>query len=127
MAKIKEFTLKNKHEFYVIAGSAGFLLDALKAGASGGICALANVLGGDLVELYKLFKENDLTAAAELQKRLLEPNKAVTRLYGVPGLKASLDANGYYGGPCRMPLLPLKPSQHEDLRAIFGGSGYAWS
>ncbi len=126
MARINEHALKHKYEFSVIAGSAGFLLDALRVGATGGICALANVLGNELIELYKLFLTGNLNAAIELQNRLIEPNKAVTRLFGVPGLKASLDANGYFGGPCRTPLLPLKPNQYDELKAVFRNSHYNW-
>ena len=53
------------------------------------------------------------------QHRLIRPNTAVTKEFGVPGLKLSMDWAGYYGGPARRPLLPLTPQQEENLRAAF--------
>jgi dihydrodipicolinate synthase/N-acetylneuraminate lyase len=32
---------------------------------------------------------------------------------GIPGLKYGMDLNGYFGGPARLPLLPLT----ADLKA----------
>ena len=43
----------------------------------------------------------------------------VTKTYGVPGLKKSMEFFGLYGGPTRSPLLPLKESQEAELRDIF--------
>ena len=44
---------KDQH-FFVLAGSASFLLPALKVGAVGGICALANALPAQVCQLYEL-------------------------------------------------------------------------
>jgi len=46
-------------------------------GCVGGICHLAGVLGPQVCQLYKLFKEKDLDAAVELQRRLILPNTIV--------------------------------------------------
>lgn len=92
-----------------------------------GICALANVLGNEVFKLYQLFQSGQLQQAEELQKRLIEPNKYVTRGYGVSALKASLDAFGYYGGPVRIPLLPLNASEIETVKNSFISNGFEWS
>jgi len=46
-----------------------------------------------------------------VQHALLQANAAVTIRFGVPGLKAAMDALGYFGGNPRPPLLPLPASQ----------------
>ena len=43
----------------------------------------------------------------------------VTKKFGVAGLKSSMDMFGFYGGPTRSPLLPLKESQLTELTDIF--------
>ncbi|KFO09607.1 hypothetical protein N312_06119, partial [Balearica regulorum gibbericeps] len=43
-----------QEDFQVLAGSAGFLLASYALGASGGVCALANVLGAPLCQLDRL-------------------------------------------------------------------------
>ncbi|NWH53982.1 HOGA1 protein, partial [Fregata magnificens] len=113
-----------QEDFQVLAGSAGFLLASYALGASGGVCALANVLGAPLCQLDRLCREGRWQEARDLQHRLIEPNVAVTRRFGIPGLKKAMEWFGYYGGPCRAPLAPLSPPQVEELRGTFNANGW---
>uniref|UniRef100_A0A8C3CIH7 4-hydroxy-2-oxoglutarate aldolase, mitochondrial n=1 Tax=Cairina moschata TaxID=8855 RepID=A0A8C3CIH7_CAIMO len=113
-----------QEDFQVLAGSAGFLLASYAVGASGGVCALANVLGAPLCQLERLCRQGCWQEARELQHRLIEPNAAVTRRFGIPGLKQAMEWFGYYGGPCRAPLAPLSPAQVEELRGAFSSTGW---
>ncbi|XP_065494577.1 4-hydroxy-2-oxoglutarate aldolase, mitochondrial isoform X3 [Caloenas nicobarica] len=113
-----------QEDFQVLAGSAGFLLASYALGASGGICALANVLGAPLCQLDHLCREGRWKEARDLQHRFIEPNMAVTRRFGIPGLKKAMEWFGYYGGPCRAPLAPLTPPQLEELRGTFSTNGW---
>ncbi len=102
--------------FQVLAGSAGFLLGALAVGAVGAVSALANIAASSLSQLVSSFREGNQAEARELQLRMLEPNRAVTSKFGVAGLKAAMDLLGYYGGPVRSPLQPLKEGELAELR-----------
>ncbi|XP_009276073.1 PREDICTED: 4-hydroxy-2-oxoglutarate aldolase, mitochondrial [Aptenodytes forsteri] len=113
-----------QEDFQVLAGSAGFLLASYALGASGGVCALANVLGAPLCQLDHLCREGRWQEARDLQHRLIEPNVAVTRRFGIPGLKKAMEWFGYYGGPCRAPLAPLSPPQVEELRGTFSTNSW---
>ncbi|NXI41809.1 HOGA1 protein, partial [Galbula dea] len=113
-----------QEDFQVLAGSAGFLLASYVLGASGGVCALANVLGAPLCQLDRLCREGHWQEARDLQHRLIEPNVAVTRQFGIPGLKKAMEWFGYYGGPCRAPLAPLSHTQVEELRSTFSANGW---
>lgn len=104
--------------FTVLAGSAGFLLGALSVGAAGAVSALANLAGPQLAQLQGHFEAGEQDQARRLQLRLIEPNRAVTARYGVPGLKAALDMIGLYGGPVRGPLRPLGEAERQELRSI---------
>lgn len=108
------------HFSQVLAGSAGYLLGALHVGCVGGVCALANIAPELVCELYlgfqqKIDNRGDLTL---LQHRLIGPNTAVTKTYGVAGMKQAMDMAGYYGGPTRKPLMPLVPEAQQHLRNI---------
>ncbi|NXY92759.1 HOGA1 protein, partial [Alcedo cyanopectus] len=113
-----------QEDFQVLAGSASFLLASYALGASGGVCALANVLGDPLCQLDRLCREGRWKEARDLQHRLIEPNMAVTRRFGIPGLKKAMEWFGYYGGPCRAPLAPLSSTQVEELRSTFSANGW---
>ncbi|XP_059890327.1 4-hydroxy-2-oxoglutarate aldolase, mitochondrial isoform X1 [Delphinus delphis] len=113
-----------RQDFQVLAGSAGFLLASYAVGAVGGVCALANVLGAQVCQLERLCLTGQWEDAQKLQHRLIEPNTAVTRRFGIPGLKKTMDWFGYYGGPCRAPLQELSAAQEEALRLDFTSNGW---
>ncbi|XP_078589104.1 4-hydroxy-2-oxoglutarate aldolase, mitochondrial-like isoform X1 [Branchiostoma floridae x Branchiostoma japonicum] len=110
--------------FQVLAGSASFMLGTYTVGAVGCVAALANTLGTEVCQLHKLCKEGKMEEAMKLQHRLIAPNSAVTRKFGVPGLKVAMEWFGYYGGPTRSPLLPLTPEEVESMRADFQKNGF---
>lgn len=107
-----------KSEFQVMAGSAGFLLPALSAGAAGGILALANIAPQLCIDLYKAFCSGEKETSGDLQSKIMELNTAVTRQWGVPALKEAMDFIGLYGGPARKPLMPLSGEAREQLHAL---------
>lgn len=109
--------------FQILAGSAGFLLPALAVGAVGTVAALANIAARELAALVDQFRAGDLGDARELQWRLIDVNAAVTRRFGVAGLKTAQAMLGWYGGPPRAPLLPLSEGEAAELRRILVGSG----
>ncbi len=49
---------------------------------------------------------------------LVPLNQAITKYHGVPGAKHALDLRGFYGGPCRLPLLPLGDTAKLKIQTI---------
>lgn len=115
LEKMEEIIRSAKTGFQVLAGSAGFLLPALKLGALGGILALANIAPAQCIDIYRLFNEGQLEEAEILQQKIIEFNIAVTRKWGVPALKEAMQHCGMYGGPARKPLQPLTREQKEKI------------
>lgn len=115
LEKMNEVIQSAKPGFQVLAGSAGFLLPALKLGAVGGIAALANIAPAQCIEIYQLFGEGKMEEAEALQKKIVALNLAVTRQWGVPALKEAMDHLGLYGGTSRRPLLSIKKENKEQL------------
>ncbi len=118
VAKLAEITQRAQKGFQVLAGSASFLLGALAVGAVGTISALANIAPRSMALLMEAFQVGENEKARTMQQKLVRPNNAVTVQFGVAGLKFALDTLGYYGGPTRSPLLPLKADQQEQLAQI---------
>ncbi len=115
LVKMAEVISRTDSTFRVMAGSAGFLLPALKIGAAGGILALANIAPGLCLDIYNSFCSGDLTIAEKLQQQAIPLNTAVTRKWGIPALKAAMDHLGMYGGPVRKPLMPLDEEKKQEL------------
>ena len=123
MAKYADMLRQVRPGFQVLAGSASFLYAAMCLGAVGGVCALANVAPAQTVELYRLAKAGKHEEARALQYRLMAPNAAVTTKHGIAGLKYAADLIGIYGGPVRLPLLPLNDKEKADVQAIMSAAG----
>jgi len=118
VAKLGQIHAELRGGFRILAGSAGFLLPALSVGAVGGVLALANIAPRQCVEILRLAASGNVYEATELQVRMVRPNTAVTRRWGVPGLKAAMEMLGLRGGPVRPPLLPLAEGERRELRSI---------
>ena len=92
------------NDFAVMTGNGTVLLDALRAGATGGILAVGCVVPDVCVKIFRAFKAGEDDRAAMLQSKLIPLAAAVTTRFGIGGLKAALDLAGYRGGNVRAPL-----------------------
>jgi len=118
IAKIA-YLIQECPKFQVLAGSASFLAPALMCGAVGGVCALANIAPGLILEMMSKIEKKDYTRAFSMQKRLVESNAAVTSRWGVAGLKAAMEFLPFLEGAyLRSPLLPLTKEGREKLEVI---------
>ncbi len=109
--------------FRILAGSASFFLPALTVGAVGGVLALANIAPEQCIGIQRAVRSGEMQEATHMQIRLIPPNTAITRRWGVPGLKAALEMLGQHGGPVRNPLLPLGEAARVELRSILVRAG----
>ena len=106
-------------DFSVLVGSAPALYASLLSGAVGGVLALASVVPEPCVELYEHLRAGRGAEALRLQQRLAPLARLVTRVHGVPGLKAALSLVGYVGGDPRPPFRPApKPAVDALRRAL---------
>ena len=94
-------------EFRVLSGAALIQLDALRAGAAGGVLGQATFVPELCVSLFEAFRQRRMKTAKELQQRLVPLAQKISILFGVSGIKAALDLSGYHGGPLRSPLVAL--------------------
>ena len=116
VVKLARLAAESAEGFQVLAGSAGFFLPALAVGAVGAVAALANIAAGELNDLLLRFRAGELDGARQVQARLVDANAAVTSRFGIPGLKSAMDLTGRYGGPPRLPLLPLSEAERASVR-----------
>jgi dihydrodipicolinate synthase/N-acetylneuraminate lyase len=109
---------KKEVGFQLLAGSAQKLLQSLDAGAVGAVLAFAAAAPTACFEVYTAWKDGDKELAQLKQQRIVEPATRVASQLGIPALKYALDLNGYYGGPPRLPLLPLTADQRNEVERL---------
>lgn len=104
VAKLAEIVRLVPDKFAVMIGNGTVFCEALQAGARAGILAVGCVAPQVCVAIYEAVQAGDLDRASALQAVLTPLARAVTKTYGIGGLKAALEMNGYVGGAVRAPL-----------------------
>ena len=107
--------------FQILAGRTAGVLDALRAGAAGAVPPLAASVPQACYEVLAAWKDGDPALAAEKQERLLALAQRVEQELGVAGIKYGCDLTGYFGGRPRLPGLPLKGVEREEIDALMQG------
>jgi 4-hydroxy-2-oxoglutarate aldolase len=107
--------------FQVMVGAAHQLEPSLALGAVGAILAFACPAPMACYEIYAALKDGDNALAREKQERVRVAAQRVVGELGVPGVKYSMDLNGYYGGSSRLPFLPLSGEQKVDIEKLMAG------
>jgi dihydrodipicolinate synthase/N-acetylneuraminate lyase len=119
-AQIIDLTPKS---FSVLVGSASALLPSLAIGSSGGILALANIAAREFTAIFALARAGRWDEARAIAARMMSADRGVSRRYGIGGVKAALDLQGFYGGPCRPPLGTPDADAIEDIKEVLATAG----
>ena len=104
--------------FAVMTGHAPSLSQALGDGCAGAVLAAACIapkLALSVARGVGLGHPEDTTEAQSGLKRIA---MEVAAVYGVPGLKAGVDAAGMLGGAPRSPLLPITDDGRAVVRSV---------
>ena len=104
--------------FPVLVGSSARFHECLTIGATGGILAIANAFPECVVRIHERYRAGDVAGSREAQAAIVEAAGVAPR-FGIQGLKYGMELRGYYGGPVRLPLLPLDAAQKDEITAPF--------
>jgi 4-hydroxy-2-oxoglutarate aldolase len=119
LEKIGRLTASLPAGFQVLVGSSAKFHDCLRLGATGGILAIANAVPRSTLLVYDRYRDGDTAGSHEAQHRIVDV-AGVAPQYGIQGLKYAMDLKGLYGGPARLPLLPLDAEQKVEIELLFG-------
>jgi len=90
--------------FAMTIGNGTVFSEALRAGAQGGILAVGCAVPELCLEIFRAVHAGEFDHAEALQNRLTPLARAVTKTYGIGGLKTAMEMAGYTGGAVRAPL-----------------------
>jgi 4-hydroxy-2-oxoglutarate aldolase len=118
VGKLRETVQKTAKDFTVIVGNGTVFSEALQAGAIGGILAVGCVVPELCLEIYRAVKAGENDRATSLQEKLTPLARAVTRTYGIGGLKAAMEMAGYISGGVRAPLQPASEKARAEIKEL---------
>jgi len=116
--RMRDIVSSTPKAFRSLTGSALTLPDALEAGASGAILAIACAFPEACVDLFDAASRGDAQRVERLRKQAILPAANLATKFGIAGIKCAMDRLGYYGGPPRAPLLPLGKPAEQEIEAI---------
>jgi 4-hydroxy-2-oxoglutarate aldolase len=111
-------TRQKEAGFQVLVGAAQKLQPSLDAGSVGAILAFACAAPTACYEIYAAWKEGDAELAKLKQERIAAAAQRVVGDLGIPGVKHAMDFNCYFGGPARLPLLPLTAAVKSEVEEL---------
>lgn len=102
-----------------LSGAADMVLPTLGLGGRGAVLAVANVIPGTGLELFKAYRDGDQGKAGKRQHILSYVNKVlVSDLPQVAAIKATLNQMGYRTGTPRKPLIALSATQEKVVEEM---------
>lgn len=105
-------------EFAVLTGNGASFYAALAAGVRGAILAVGCVATRETLAIYEAVQRGEHERGRRLQESLTPLALAVTRRYGIGGLKAALDMIGYAGGYVRAPLEDASEDARREIARL---------
>ena len=118
VAKMRETVELAQEGFAVTVGNGTVFREALHAGAIGGILAVGCVVPELCLEIYRAVKAGENDRATSLQDNLTPLARAVTRTFGIGGLKVAMEMAGYIGGGVRAPLQPASEEARWEIEGL---------
>lgn len=123
IAFLEEVRREVPGSFLYFVGSGHVVYPGLEMGASGAILAVANAAPEVPAEIFRLFQAGRKDEARRLQLDLVPLNRALMETYGIAGLKYAQDLRGFYGGPTRLPLLPVAEAAKAEIAGLLRALG----
>jgi 4-hydroxy-tetrahydrodipicolinate synthase len=98
------------------AGDDVILFPFLQVGAVGGVCVHSHVVGPQVKEMIRLYKQGDHVEARRMNESL-EPAYELLKVQTNPiAIKAALNILGHEVGGLRLPLVEATPEEQEQIR-----------
>lgn len=100
----------------VIVGADDVFLELSTAGISGWIAGFSNALPKESMELYNLATSGKFAEAVPLYAALHDVFNWDSKKEFIQAIKLAMDNVGRYGGPTRLPRLPLPHHEQEQVK-----------
>ncbi len=104
----------------LLIGCDSLFLQCLATGGVGTVTGPGSIFCERFARLYKQFHDGDLAGAAETQRLIVETDRQLTGMPGIPVLKALLKMRGVIKTDvCRAPLRPLTKEEYARVEKAF--------
>jgi 4-hydroxy-tetrahydrodipicolinate synthase len=117
-------TRDREKKFYVLCGEDALTFPMLSLGGDGGILAVAHILGREYRKMIKSYLSGEIAEAREIHFQTLPVVRALFVETNPVPIKEAMEMMGLPSGKPRLPLVPLRPENREDLRRVLTDFGF---
>lgn len=105
-------------DFTLYSGDDGLTVPVLAIGGAGVVSVASHIIGNEMQEMVRHFKNGRVQEAAGLHRSLLPIMKALFAAPNPTPVKAALNLNGINVGGVRLPLIPLSEEELNELKNV---------
>ncbi|HLS09459.1 4-hydroxy-tetrahydrodipicolinate synthase [Lentibacillus sp.] len=113
-----EIIRKTPDDFTLYSGNDNLTLPVLAIGGNGVISVAAHIIGNDMQEMVRSFKNGDVKHAAAIHQEILPVMKAMFAQPSPSPVKAALNMIGVAVGDVHLPMVPLSGDEKQQLRQM---------
>jgi 4-hydroxy-tetrahydrodipicolinate synthase len=109
-------TILAETDLDLYAGDDDLILPFLELGGTGGVCVHTHVVGPQVKELIRRFREGDAEGAKQLEEETAVAIEILRVVTNPIAIKAALNLLGHEVGGVRLPLVEADEAQRAEIR-----------
>ncbi|MBT2655709.1 4-hydroxy-tetrahydrodipicolinate synthase [Bacillus sp. ISL-18] len=109
---------KTPDHFSLYSGDDGLTLPVLAIGGTGVVSVASHIIGNEMQDMVRKFKNGQLDEAAAAHRTLLPLMKGLFAAPNPTPVKAALNMTGIHVGEVRLPLVPLTDEEKLTLEKL---------
>ncbi|ULT54745.1 4-hydroxy-tetrahydrodipicolinate synthase [Neobacillus drentensis] len=109
---------KTPDHFSLYSGDDGLTLPVLAIGGTGVVSVASHIIGNEMQDMVRKFKNGQLEEAAAAHRTLLPLMKGLFAAPNPTPVKAALNMTGIHVGEVRLPLVPLTDEEKLTLEKL---------
>lgn len=119
LMRVEDYFEKTDKKPDLLIGCDSLFLQCLITGGVGTVTGPGSIFHERFTRLYRQFREGDMSGAIKTQKQIVELDRKLAGIPGIPALKALLKIRGIIRTDvCRAPLRGLSETEYKKLENI---------
>ena len=120
LMRVEDYLETDGRKPELLIGCDSLFLQCLMTGGVGTVTGPGSIFHERFTRLYRQFQQGDYAGAAMTQKKIVETDRKLAGIPGIPALKTLLKLRGVIRTDvCRGPLRPLKEDEKRILEEIY--------
>ncbi len=120
LMRIEDYLMQAGRDIDLLIGCDSLFYQCLATGGVGTVSGPGTVFIERFTRLYQKYQEGDYAAAAEIQKKIVATDRIITKMPGIPALKALLKMRKVIATDvCRAPNRALTSEEYAILERVY--------